>query len=901
MAYPALNQPIARRQQPRPVAAPPANNVAPRAPTPPPNALAPQPLPATAGGANGGRPLRSIPGSNWRPFQQPAPAIGVPASAYNQSGGNRIAQGANGYTTAEHLAAMGGGNHYSPSAPAAARPQQAATQRLDPMTGQMVTYAGGVDAYARENENARQQARYAALDGGSLAGTIPGHLYNPNAAHAQQASPYAGLVGAPSIPQPIGIGSPAAAPGAPMPSLASRPGQPPAATSPAPQSPAIRGLSQPMASAPLAQRQQAANDRRGTIQPAQAPNPSSYDPWGGGSTMQPGDFNTMTTPLQRKLATSGVMPAISPAAAGGSPGGIDYMGLYNQAQQERDQANAANEQRYQGILDSNATGGQYQLNDLATSYGGQQGMIDAYGNNRQQFLAGAGQNLANYGANAAGGLMNQIGAAGGALQQNRVQQSINEQARMGQGADALTSLRGNQAGGEMGMIGEQAGGQMGMRGDLSNAYADATAGVGNQLLDRSATGATGELGYLSGNEGRLGDTLGAQSQQQQGLLAGQGQRQQDFLSGQRDTQLGLAGATSGAEYERESRLRDAELGRLSQSMTDRGMTNTTVQDPLRARILDDSRLREMEIGDRQARLGLGIEQDYTGRAFGAMSGNDASVYGDLAGMNAQSYGLGRDFSGEGLNTLRGANQQQFGVAAGTGADQLRNLDQSGRDMMNIQQGADAAMLGTAQNANRDMYGLGVANDSRQVDAMQSGNRDIQQLSDAYARLGIGALDANNQQQMAIAQQMMNMQYGDMQNTNNQQLAIANAYGNNRAGLLDSLRTGREGVMERRTDNGPDMNAIYALLSQARGGSGGGYGFSGGGSGSRQGNGGQMTLGQDIGNAPNMGGGGYYGSYQPPQQPFINDPEAGIGNMNPFAQMAQPWYASAPRPVGPQGF
>ena len=116
-----------------------------------------------------------------------------------------------------------------------------------------------------------------------------------------------------------------------------------------------------------------------------------------------------------------------------------------------------------------------------------------------------------------------------------------------------------------------------------------------------------------------------------------------FLGGEYGKIFDLLGKQSDAEYTREGQRRNRELGAASQSLVGRGLGNSTVVDSVRRGIVDDSALREQEIGDRRLQREAGYRSQFAGQGSDVLGRNNA------AGLN---------IAGRGVDQQAGAMEDQ---------------------------------------------------------------------------------------------------------------------------------------------------------------------------------------------------------------------------------------------------
>lgn len=241
--------------------------------------------------------------------------------------------------------------------------------------------------------------------------------------------------------------------------------------------------------------------------------------------------------------------------------------------------------------------------------------------------------------------------------------------------------------------------------------------------------------------------------------------------------------------------------------------------------------------------------------------NDQGGYNQLADQNATRAGLKNDVA-QGTAAKMG----YLGNAYGDLTDLLNSQRQSELGFADTQHGVETGLANqfgqaaTARNDRTLKNELGTLNAQAQAAGLastsvpQAGIRGAfddsalrqQQIDEDVARqkLGIeqgyggqrlglmGNLDAS---QLGLGTNFASTGYGALSQGADQNLNLDSAYGSDRQNLLNLLRTDREGILQSKTDQAPDINLLAQLLSQARGGgtypnfnlsgygTGGGYG------------------------------------------------------------------------------
>lgn len=345
-----------------------------------------------------------------------------------------------------------------------------------------------------------------------------------------------------------------------------------------------------------------------------------------------------------------------------NPGQPQAGNPFQQLQQGQDRANAANEQRYQQLLQSNQQGGQQALGDMNQSFAGlggipghtAQNMFGALNQNRQNVQGMLGQNQAQqvgFANQAYGNLANQAG------QQGQQQQNF-----LAQGYGGLQ----NQAG-----------------------------------QNRNA-----QMNFLQNSYGQLGNTAGQSGGQQMGFLNAQDQRQQSILGGFSD-----------AERQREERSRQQQLAQVQQDMLSRGIASTTVDQALNRGINDDSALRQSAITDRFLGRSLGVADAYAGRGLGVLANQGQQQFAAGQGYAGAGGAALGDYNQASLGLGQSGVNAQYGAMANAGSNQL-NLGAQGagtaygaiadtnRAGVSAEQGAGTAALGIYGNQGQQELGIG---------------------------------------------------------------------------------------------------------------------------------------------------------------------------------------------------
>jgi hypothetical protein len=120
-------------------------------------------------------------------------------------------------------------------------------------------------------------------------------------------------------------------------------------------------------------------------------------------------------------------------------------------------------------------------------------------------------------------------------------------------------------------------------------------------------------------------------------------------------------------------------------------------------------------------------------------------------------------------------------------------------------------------ANRNRLSVGAEVGNRAFAANQALDRSQLALGQDFANQEYGSMATNNARRFNVNDEYNRMGISQDANANAQELALQGNYANERNRTLEALHRERLGVIEGRTDLGPDVGMMAGFLSQPRGG------------------------------------------------------------------------------------
>lgn len=287
--------------------------------------------------------------------------------------------------------------------------------------------------------------------------------------------------------------------------------------------------------------------------------------------------------------------------------------------------------------------------------------------------------------------------------------------------------------------------------------------------------------------------------------------------------------------------------------------------------------------------GAGQLQDQTATLSGLQNTIDSGQSNKLGYLGAQQDYLNNMLGGQKSDEL-GFIDTQHGVTTGL-ANQYGDVEHQREDLaLKSQLGAlnQYAINSGLNTTSAPLAGMGQAFDTsalrQQAIDEDKANRMLG-VEEQYTGQRLGTMSNLDASALGLNQGFANQGYGAVSDASNQTLSADSAYGQQRAGTLANLQNQRSGIIESRTDQGPDVGLTAGLLSQARGGAflpaygQAGYGYGGG-----FGGGALMPRGANR-------GGGFSGG---------SSKMGGFDNSQPVPQTPQYSSSGSPSPKTPSG-
>lgn len=286
------------------------------------------------------------------------------------------------------------------------------------------------------------------------------------------------------------------------------------------------------------------------------------------------------------------------------------------------------------------------------------------------------------------------------------------------------SIPSHVAGGASGAGGIGVGGIGGGLGIGGIGTGGAGAAIGQQLQnDLNAANAANEARYqqaLGVNQSGQANQLGKLDQSYGNIyntISGNQTGQMGFLNGVLGQQQALIGGLGGTQHEEETRRLNSQLGSNAQSLTGRGLGNSTVVDSMAKGYQSESAFNQRAIDDALNQQKLGVLGQYgaqggqvlanTGNQMvGAQTGYAGALQGNLAQNQAQQIGIIESKTDQGpniqayMNALQQAGSQggagAFGGGSYGGGGSQSNMGGNGFSLNNPDSGGGSGSSGTSQ-------------------------------------------------------------------------------------------------------------------------------------------------------------------------------------------------------------